>query len=85
MALGSAVVAVCLLGVRHGIAGSLGVPVLAVPWTLGVALAVAALAAGAGTAAVAAWSATRTLRCVSWRPANDRLATLRRALAGGGS
>ena len=60
VALGSAVVAVCLLGVRHGIAGSLGVPVLAVPWTLGVVLAVAALAAGAGTAAVAAWSATRT-------------------------
>ena len=60
VALGSAVVAVCLLGVRHGIEGSLGVPVLAVPWTLGVWLAVAALAAGAGTAAVVAWSATRT-------------------------
>lgn len=60
VALGSAVVAVCLLGVRRGIAGTLGVPVLDVPWGLGAALASAALAAGAGTAAVAAWSATRT-------------------------
>jgi putative ABC transport system permease protein len=58
--LGSAVVAVCLLGVRHGIEASLGVPILEVPWTLGCVLAVTALAAGAGTAAVAAWSATRT-------------------------
>jgi putative ABC transport system permease protein len=60
VALGSVVVAVCLLGVRRGIAGTLGVPVLDVPWGLGAALASAALAAGAGTAAVAAWSATRT-------------------------
>ena len=60
VALGSAVVAVCLLGVRHGIAGTLGVAVLEVPWGLGAALAAAALAAGAGTAALAAWSATRT-------------------------
>jgi len=58
--LGSAVVAVCLLGLRHGIEASLGVPILEVPWTLGCFLAATALAAGAGTAAVAAWSATRT-------------------------
>lgn len=60
VALGSAVVAVCLLGVRRGIEGTLGVPVLVAPWGLGVALTCAALAAGAGTAALAAWSATRT-------------------------
>ena len=60
VALGSAVVAVCLLGVRRGIAGTLGVPVLEVPWVLGAGLTVAALAASAGTAAVASWSATRT-------------------------
>jgi putative ABC transport system permease protein len=61
VALGSAVVAVCLLGVRRGVAGTLGVPVLDVPWGIGVAVALAALAAGAGTAALAAWSATRIL------------------------
>ncbi|HEY2880112.1 ABC transporter permease [Nocardioides sp.] len=60
VALGSAVVAGCLLGMRHGIEGTLGVPILEVPWTLGIGLTVAALAAGAGTAAVASWSATRT-------------------------
>ncbi|MGC4111020.1 MAG: FtsX-like permease family protein [Nocardioides sp.] len=59
VALGSAVVAVCLLGVRRGIAATLGVPVLVVPWTLAAALALGVLAAGAGTAALAAWSATR--------------------------
>jgi putative ABC transport system permease protein len=58
--LGAAVVAVCLLGVRRGIDATLGVPVLEVPWLLGVLLAGAALVAGAGTAAAAAWSATRT-------------------------
>jgi putative ABC transport system permease protein len=60
VALGSAVVAVCLLGIRRGIAGTLHVPVLEVPWTLGLLLTVAALAACATTAAAAAWSATRT-------------------------
>ena len=58
--LGSTVVAVCLLGVRRGIAGTLGVPVLEVPWHLGGVLAVAALGAAAATAAIAACSATRT-------------------------
>ncbi len=58
--LGSAVVAVCLLGVRHGIEGTLGVPIIVVPWALGAGLTMAVLATAAGTAAVAAWSATRT-------------------------
>jgi putative ABC transport system permease protein len=58
--LGATVVAVCLLGVRRGIAGTLGVPVLTVPWTLAILLAIGALAAGAGTAALTAWSVTRT-------------------------
>jgi putative ABC transport system permease protein len=57
--LGSAVVAGCLIGVRHGIAETLGVPVLEIPWTLGGCLAIASLVVGAGTAAIAAWSATR--------------------------
>jgi putative ABC transport system permease protein len=60
VALGTAVAAACLLGLRHGIAGTLGVAVLEVPWRAGLLLAVAALAAAAGTAAVAACSATRT-------------------------
>jgi len=60
VALGTAVVAGCLLGIRHGIAGTLGVAVLEVPWMTGLTLAVAALAAAAATAAVAAYSATRT-------------------------
>lgn len=60
VALGSATVAVCLLGIRHGIAGTLGVPVLEVPWSLAAVLALAALAAGAVTAAAVAWSVTRT-------------------------
>jgi putative ABC transport system permease protein len=60
IALGTAVVAACLLGVRHGIAGTLSVAVLEVPWMTGATLAVAALAAAATTAAVAAYSATRT-------------------------
>jgi putative ABC transport system permease protein len=60
VALGTAVVAACLLGIRHGIAGTLGVPVLEVPWLTGAALAVAALAAAATTAAIAAYAATRT-------------------------
>lgn len=60
VALGSAVVAVCLLGVRRGIGAMLGVPVLEVPWVLAVLLALGAVTAGAATAAVAAWSATRT-------------------------
>jgi putative ABC transport system permease protein len=58
--LGSVVVVVCLMGVRHGIAGTLGVAVLEMPWALGLALAAASLAASAGTAAAAAWSVTRT-------------------------
>jgi putative ABC transport system permease protein len=58
--LGSAVVAVCLLGVRRGVAGTLGVPVLEVPWMTGAVLAGAALCTSAATAAVAAYSATRT-------------------------
>jgi putative ABC transport system permease protein len=58
--LGSAVVAVCLLGVRRGIGGTLGIPVGDVPWTLALTLALAVVAVGAGTAAVAAWSVTRT-------------------------
>ena len=54
------VVAACLLGIRHGIADTLGVAVLEVPWMTGVTLAAAALAAAATTASVAAYSATRT-------------------------
>jgi putative ABC transport system permease protein len=57
--LGSLVVAVCLLGIRRGVEGTLGVPVLDVPWRLGLALALGTLVACAVTAAVAAWSATR--------------------------
>lgn len=60
VALGSAVVAACLLGIRHGIAQTLGTPILQVPWLLGATLTVGVLAASAGTAALAAWSATRT-------------------------
>ena len=45
---------------RRGIAGTLGVPVLEMPWALGLALAVASLVASAGTAAGVAWSVTRT-------------------------
>jgi putative ABC transport system permease protein len=59
VSLGAAVVAVCLLGVRHGIEGTLGVPVLEVPWVTGIGLTVLALSAGVATAAIAAWSATR--------------------------
>ncbi len=70
VALGSVVVAVCLLGVRHGVEGTLGVPILEVPWVLGCALAVAVLVAGAGTAAVAAWSATRVAP-VRWVAARE--------------
>jgi putative ABC transport system permease protein len=70
VALGSAVVAVCLLGVRHGVESTLGVPILEVPWGLGGALAVAVLVAGAGTAAVAAWSATRVAP-VRWVAARE--------------
>jgi putative ABC transport system permease protein len=70
VALGSAVVAVCLLGVRHGVKGTLGVPILEVPWVLGSALAVSVLVAGAGTAAVAAWSATRVAP-VRWVAARE--------------
>jgi putative ABC transport system permease protein len=58
--LGGAVVAVCFSGLRHAIAGTLGVPVLVVPWAPAIGLALAALLAGAATAAVAGWSATRT-------------------------
>jgi putative ABC transport system permease protein len=60
LVLGAAVVATCLVGVRRGVAGTLGAPVVTVPWALAALLAFAALAAGAATASVAAWSATRT-------------------------
>jgi putative ABC transport system permease protein len=61
LALGAAVVTVCLCGVRHGFEATLGVPVLEIPWGLGLALGLAVLSAGAATAAVAGWSATRAL------------------------
>jgi putative ABC transport system permease protein len=60
VSLGAAVVAVCLLGIRHGIEGTLGVPVLEIPWTTGIGLTVLALSAGVATATIGAWSATRT-------------------------
>ncbi len=59
LALGAAVVAVCMLGIRHGIDAELGVPVMQIPWALGLALSIAVLVTGAATAATAGWSATR--------------------------
>jgi putative ABC transport system permease protein len=69
VALGSMVVAVCLLGIRRGVAGTLGVPVLEVPWLTGLLLAGAALCTAAGRAPVAAYSETL--------PAAERLVAAR--------
>jgi putative ABC transport system permease protein len=60
VALGAAVAAWCLVGVRHGTASTLGVPVLVVPWRTAIGIALAAPLAAATTAALAAWAATRT-------------------------
>ena len=57
--LGAAVVAVCMLGIRHGMDATLGLPVVEIPWGLGLALGAAVLAAGCAAAAAAGWSATR--------------------------
>jgi len=61
IALGATVVAVCMVGVRHGIEATLAVPVMQIPWGLGLVLSTAVLTAGAATAAAAGWSATRVL------------------------
>jgi putative ABC transport system permease protein len=59
LALGATVVAVCMLGIRHGVDATLGVPVMQIPWGLGLVLSSAVLVTGAATAATAGWSATR--------------------------
>jgi putative ABC transport system permease protein len=65
LVLGALVVALCLVGLRHGTDVLLGVPVLVVPWGLALGLTAAALVASAATAAAASWSATR-LAPVRW-------------------
>ncbi|GAA3808714.1 ABC transporter permease [Nocardioides panacisoli] len=59
IALGATVVAVCMLGIRHGMEATLGVPVMEIPWGLAAGLGAAVLVAGAAAAAAAGWSATR--------------------------
>ena len=70
LALGAVVVALCLVGLRHGTDALLGVPVLVVPWGLALGLTAAALLASAATAATASWSATR-LAPVQWIAARE--------------
>ncbi len=70
LALGAVVVALCLMGLRHGTDALLGVPVLVIPWGLALVLTTAGLVASAVTAAAASWSATR-LAPVSWAAARE--------------